>query len=141
VGMTAKRRADRMTRIAARVRSHLAALKVLNRVDDYFTVDTWNLKRLYVLFFMELRTRRILRFGVTENPDQEWVSQQARNLTWDWELEEQASQAKILICDNYQKRPFAFEHALVDEGVRVIRTPVGWQKSKSPSGGTFVSVM
>jgi putative transposase len=27
---------------------------------DYFTVDTWNLKRLYVLFFIELETRRIL---------------------------------------------------------------------------------
>jgi putative transposase len=33
---------------------------------DYFTVDTWSLKRLHVLFFMELATRRILWFGVTE---------------------------------------------------------------------------
>ena len=77
---------------------------------DYFTVDTWNLRRLYVLFFMELGTRRILWFGVTEHPNQEWVSQQARNLTW--ELLERGSQAKFLICDNDKKFPFAFEHVL-----------------------------
>jgi hypothetical protein len=59
---------------------------------DYFTVDTWNLKRLYVLFFMEMSTRRILWSGVTESPNQEWVSQQARILTW--ELQEQGSQPK-----------------------------------------------
>lgn len=88
---------------------------------DYFTVDTWNLKRLYVLFFIQLETRRILLFGVTENPNQDWVSQHARNLTW--ELQEQGSQAKFLICDNDKKFPFAFEHVLAGEGVRVIRTP------------------
>jgi hypothetical protein len=38
---------------------------------DYFTVDTWNLKRLYVLFFMELDTRRIVWFGVTDRPNQD----------------------------------------------------------------------
>ncbi len=87
---------------------------------DYLTVDTWNLKQLYVLFFMELSTRRILWFGVTESPNQEWVSQQARNLTW--ELQEQGSQAKFLICDNDNKFPFAFEHVLGGNGLRVIRT-------------------
>ena len=85
-------------------------------------VDTWNLKRLHVLFFIELATRRIVWFGVTENPNQEWVSQQARNLTW--ELQEQGSQAKFLICDNDKKFPFAFEHVLAGEGMRVIRTPL-----------------
>ena len=89
---------------------------------DYFTVDTWNLKRLHVLFFMELATRRIVWFGVTENPNQEWVSQQARNLTW--RLQEQGSQAKFLICDNDKKFPFAFEHVLAGGGMRVIRTPL-----------------
>ena len=96
---------------------------------DYFTVDTWNLRRLYVLFFMELGTRRILWFGVTENPNQEWVSQQARNLTW--ELQEQGSQAKFLICDNDKKFPFAFEHVLAGEGVRVIRTPLQAPKANA----------
>jgi putative transposase len=96
---------------------------------DYFTVDTWNLKRLHVLFFMELGTRRILWFGVTENPNQEWVSQQARNLTW--ELQEQGSQAKYLICDNDKKFPFAFERVLAGEGVRVIRTPLQAPKANA----------
>jgi putative transposase len=90
--------------------------------SDYFTVDAWNLRRLYVLFFMELATRRIVWFGVTENPNQEWVSQQARNLIW--KLQEQAYQAKYLICDNDKKFPFAFEHVLISEGVQVIRTPL-----------------
>ncbi len=49
---------------------------------DYFTVETWNLKRLYVLFFIQLGRRRIVTFGVTANPDQAWVSQQVRNLSW-----------------------------------------------------------
>jgi putative transposase len=86
---------------------------------DYFTVDTWNLKRLYVLFFMELATRRIVSFGVTANPNRDWVSQQARNLCW--QLEERESQAKYLICDNDKKFPFAFDGVLAGEGVSVIR--------------------
>jgi putative transposase len=98
-------------------------------VTDYFTVDTWNLKRLYVLFFMELATRRILCFGVTEPPNQEWVSQQARTLTW--ELQERGSQAKFLICDNDKKFPFAFDHVLAGEGVRVIRTPLKAPKANA----------
>ena len=98
-------------------------------VTDYFTVDTWNLERLYVLFFMELATRRILCFGVTERPNQEWVSKQARNLTW--ELQQQGSPARFLICDNDKKFPFAFDHVLAGEGVRVIRTPLQAPKANA----------
>ena len=98
-------------------------------VTDYFTVDTWNLKRLYVLFFMELATRRILCFGVTEHPNQEWVSEQARTLTW--ELQERGSQAKFLICDHDKKFPFAFDHVLAGDGVRVIRTPLNAPKANA----------
>ena len=45
---------------------------------DFFTVETIRLQTLYVLFFIELSSRRIHLAGVTANPNEIWVTQQAR---------------------------------------------------------------
>ena len=50
---------------------------------DFFTVETAFLKTLYVLFFIELGTRRVHLAGVTAHTDSAWVTQQARNLSFD----------------------------------------------------------
>jgi putative transposase len=49
---------------------------------DFFTVETIWQQRLYVLFFIELEGRRVHVAGCTPNPCAQWVTQQARQLTW-----------------------------------------------------------
>jgi transposase len=41
---------------------------------DFFTVETIRRQTLYVLFFIELSTRRVRLAGVTEHPDSAWVT-------------------------------------------------------------------
>ena len=49
---------------------------------DFFTVETIALHRLYVLFFIELGSRRVHLAGCTANPTSAWVTQQARQVAW-----------------------------------------------------------
>ena len=49
---------------------------------DFFTVETMSLQTLYVLFFIEVGTRRVHIMGTTPHPSQLWVTQQARQLMW-----------------------------------------------------------
>src|SRR5262249_21890326 len=55
---------------------------------DFLTVDTLFLRRFYVLFFIELATRRVRIAVITTNPDGGWVTQQARNLRMQLDDEE-----------------------------------------------------
>jgi putative transposase len=51
---------------------------------DFFTTEVLTLKGLttyYVLFFIHLETRRVNLAGFTPYPDEEWMEQQARNVT------------------------------------------------------------
>ena len=51
---------------------------------DFFTTEVLTLTGLltyYVLFFIHLETRRVSLAGFTPYPDQDWMEQQARNMT------------------------------------------------------------
>jgi transposase len=89
---------------------------------DFFTVDTVLLRRLYVLFFIEIDTRRVYMTGITANPVGEWVVQQARNLSF--VITERISPAKFLIRDRDTKFTSSFDEVFHSEGIRIIRTPV-----------------
>jgi len=68
---------------------------------DFFTVDTVWLQRLYVLFFIELGSRRVYLAGCTAHPDEAWLTQQARQLSWG--LVEREEPIRFLIRDRDRK--------------------------------------
>jgi transposase len=87
---------------------------------DFFTVETVTLRRLYVLFFNELGSRRVHFAGCTSNPSGAWVVQQARNLSFTDVLE----RTRFLIHDRDSKFTAAFDEVFRSEGIKVIHTPV-----------------
>ena len=89
---------------------------------DFLTVDTIWLRRLYVLFFIELDTRRVHLAGVTANPDGMWVTQQARNLLL--VLGEQGRRVQFLLRDRDAKFSRSFDDVFRSEGGKVLLTPV-----------------
>jgi putative transposase len=89
---------------------------------DFFTVDTVWLKRLYVLVFIELDTRRVHLAGVTTNPNGLWVTQQARNLLL--ALGERGRPIRFLLRDRDAKFSRSFDDVFAAEGIQVLVTPV-----------------
>ena len=88
---------------------------------DFFTVETIRLQTLYVFFFIELSSRRIHLAGVTANPNEIWVTQQARQLIW--ELDDRDTPLRFLIHDNDGKFSKAFDTLFETVGLHIIHTP------------------
>src|SRR5206468_5574052 len=99
---------------------------------DFLTVDTLFLKRFYVLFFIELATRRVHLAGITTNPDGRWVTQQARNLLMQLD-DDGICLPRFVVRDRDSKFTREFDEVFRSDGIRAIeaqvRAPTAWSKS------------
>ena len=91
---------------------------------DFFTTEVWTCRGLvtyYIVFVIELASRRVQIVGCTPNPDQAFVLQACRSLTTaDHGL---LVGERFLICDRDRKWSAPAQRLLEESGVRVVRTP------------------
>jgi putative transposase len=91
---------------------------------DFTTIEVWSCKGLvtwYLLFVMDLATRRVHCAGCTPNPDERWMKQIARNLT---AADEGFLVGKrYLLMDRDSKFGAAFRGILRDAGTKPVRLP------------------
>jgi Integrase core domain len=96
-------------------------------VFDLFTVEMVWLRTFYVLFGIELGSRRAHVLGVTRNPDSAWVTRQARNLA----AGERLRGVRFLIRDRNSKYSGPFDEVFRTEGVKVVKTPIRGPKTNA----------
>jgi putative transposase len=101
---------------------------------DFFTVETVRLTTLYVLFAIELHTRRVRLVGVTDHPNGLWVVQRARELSMRRKAERTAgtSAPRFLVRDRDSKFTRAFDDVFACDGIRIIKTPI-----QAPNANAF----
>jgi transposase InsO family protein len=88
---------------------------------DFFSVETIWLQRLYVIFFIELGSRHVHIAGCTPHPTGQWVTQQARQVTWT--LPDRRESFRFLIRDRDQKFTKPFDEVFASENLEIVRTP------------------
>ncbi len=97
---------------------------------DFFAVETAWLKTVYILFFIELGSRRVHVAGCTSRPKSAWMAQQARQFSW--KIQDEQLSTRFLIHDRDTKISAAFDRVFTSEDVTIIRTPV-----RAPNANAF----
>ncbi|MCP3936534.1 MAG: transposase family protein [Actinomycetia bacterium] len=87
---------------------------------DFFCVDSVTLRRYWVIFFIEIESRRVHVAGITTNPDGPWTTQAARNLLMGW-----THNTRFVIRDRGSQYTKSFDAVFAANGAKVIHTPAG----------------
>ena len=92
---------------------------------DFFTTEVWTPRGLttyYVLFVIDLKSRKVHFAGATPTPNEYFMAQVARNLIDDFDGF--LTGHRFLICDRDSKFSESFRRVLQGACVEVIRTPI-----------------
>ncbi len=85
---------------------------------DFIAVTDAFFGQLYAFFILQHSSRRIIHFGVTRHPNEQWVIQQLREAT------PFGARPKYLIRDNDAKFGTAFDELAESSGIKVLKTPI-----------------
>ena len=111
------------------IRSHMDVLAA----TDFFTTEVWTqggLVTYYVLFFIHLATRRVYIAGITPHPNEQWMTQVARNVTMaDVGF---LSSSRYLIHDRDSKFCESFRLTIEAVGITPVKLP-----ARSPNLNSF----
>jgi putative transposase len=105
---------------------------------DFFTVATVRLKTLYILFFIELGTRRVRLGGVTDHPSGRWMVQRAREFSMEMETDRPGNRSvpRFLLRDRDSTFTRTFDDVFAADGIQIITTPSRRRMpTRSLSGG------
>ena len=89
---------------------------------DFATIDTVTLRRLYLLFFIDIPTRTVYFAGITDHPTGVWTTQAARNLLL--QHGHQLADAQALVRDRASQFIDAFDEIFRTEHMKILKTPV-----------------
>lgn len=90
--------------------------------SDFITKRIWTKRGVidyFILFVINVQSRRVEVLGITANPTGQWMAQQARNLCMHWQNQDQP--ASYLIHDRDGKFTAQFDAIVKTEGVKVVR--------------------
>jgi len=93
---------------------------------DFFVVVTATFRAVYVLLVLDIGTRRILHWNVTEHPTAEWTVQQFRSVLTGEEP------YRFIVHDRDAAFSPAVDDALRSMNLRVLKTPV-----RAPQANAF----
>ncbi|MFT5476421.1 MAG: putative transposase [Planctomycetota bacterium] len=107
---------ERPTSLRALLKTHWDQIAA----TDFFTIEVWTatgLKTHYVLFMIELDTRRVHLAGITRHPNDMWMGYAAERAT------QFLKGRRFLICDGDTNLRYRFKIVMEAAGIKLVKTP------------------
>ena len=108
---------------------------------DFFTKTVWTLtgpKTFFVLFFINVHTRKVHIAGINKHPTKEWINEQIKPLGFFFDSNEDSE--KLLIRDGDKRYTKEFDEIIKSFGVKTKRLPYK-SPNLNPYSEAWVSII